>query len=90
MARSSLVTTTTTTNATNTAKKRGKRSCSECGKNTTRIHHWNKNQLRYEQWYRKGEGKYICYSCYMKNYWKKRGEEEEEEHHNSERDISVW
>lgn len=69
------MTTTEVTTTTNPTKKE-QRVCSECDKNFTRIHYWNKNQLRYEQWYNDHRGGWFCYSCYMKKYWEKRKQQE--------------
>jgi hypothetical protein len=72
---------------TNTTTKKGKkvkRICSECNKSHTRIHKWSPTRAdgkvpEYEHWYRDGAGGFLCFSCYMKDYWKKRKEQEEEE-----------
>jgi hypothetical protein len=64
--------TAATNTITTTTVKKEQRVCSECGNDWTRIHHWNKNQLHYEQWYNNHQGGFFCYSCYMKKYWEKR------------------
>jgi hypothetical protein len=93
MSNSSLIITThrshrsTTTDNNKNVKKRkeGKRICSTCGSTKTRLHHWGPRRksdgdvAAYPQWYNDHEGGWLCYSCYMKDYWKKRRRKQEQE-----------
>jgi hypothetical protein len=53
------------------ATSKDNRACSRCSSNKTRLYTWGRTVSPdgYPQWYRDGQGGWLCYYCYMHRHY---------------------